>query len=136
MSFLNKILSNKKGAASDRRNRKQAEAKPAEKQEIKAEGATEVKLAGPVSRVILAPHLTEKTAALGSANKFVFLVEKTANKIEIKRAVESQYGVRVIGVHIVNTHGKERRRGRQVGWKPGHKKAIVKIKEGQTIELG
>lgn len=136
MSFLNKILSNKKDASRDRRSRKQAEAKPTEKREAKAEAAAEIKLAGPVSRVILAPHITEKTAALGAANKFVFLVEKTTNKIEVKRAVESQYGVRVTDVHIVNTRGKERRRGWQIGWKPGHKKAIVKIKEGQTIELG
>ena len=81
------------------------------------------------------PHITEKSAMLGGENKYIFLVGPRANKIEVKKAVEGRYGVSVRNVNILNMPGKERRRGRQIGWKPGFKKAIVKVKEGQKIEL-
>lgn len=86
------------------------------------------------SGVLIFPHLTEKATALGKANAYVFSVAGQANKVGVKRAVEAQYGVAVGQVRILNMPGKERRRGRQIGWKPGFKKAIVKVKGGQSIE--
>lgn len=85
--------------------------------------------------VIRVPRITERTSMLAKENKYVFLVDSQANKVEIARAVRARYGVDIRSVNIINIPGKERRRGRQIGWKPGFKKAIVKVKEGQTIEI-
>lgn len=85
--------------------------------------------------VLLTHRLTEKSSNLAAENKFVFLVQKSANKPQVKKSVESKFGVKVQDVHIVNLPAKERRRGNQIGWKPGVKKAVVKIQEGQTIEI-
>lgn len=88
-----------------------------------------------ITGVIRAPHVTEKASGMAEDNKYVFLVNKRANKPEILQAIEARYGVKVDALNVINTHGKERRRGRQIGWKAGFKKAIVKIEQGQTIEI-
>lgn len=85
--------------------------------------------------IIKSPHITEKAAQLSKKNQYVFKVSPTANKREIKEAIEKIYGVEVIKVRIINVPSKERRLGRVSGKKGGYKKAIVKIKEGQTIEV-
>jgi len=87
------------------------------------------------SGILVSPHVTEKATDLEAENKYVFKVFKNANKIEIKKAIEQVYGVKVLGVNIINIPRKKRRLGRTSGWKKGFKKAIVKIKEGQKIEV-
>ncbi len=86
-------------------------------------------------RVLKTPHVTEKATDLTKENKYVFKVWPESNKIEIKKAVERIYGVDVLSVNIVNIHPKKKRLGRTIGLKSGYKKAIVKIKEGQKIEI-
>jgi large subunit ribosomal protein L23 len=86
-------------------------------------------------RILKAPHITEKATKLTEKNQYVFKVFPNANKTEIKKAIESLYGVDVINVKIINIPKKERRLGRITGWRKGYKKAIVRIKEGQKIEV-
>ncbi len=86
-------------------------------------------------RVLGAPHVTEKATALTEENKYVFKVLPRTNKIEIKKAVEDLYGVDVVKVRIINVPKRRRRLGKQKGWRKGYKKAIVKIKKGQKIEI-
>jgi large subunit ribosomal protein L23 len=62
-------------------------------------------------------------------------VTKETNKIEIKRAVESNYNVEVTGVRIINIPRRKVRVGKNEGWKKGYKKAIVEVKKGQSIEI-
>ena len=90
---------------------------------------------GSASRILKSPHITEKAASLAEKNQYVFKIFKKANKNEIKKSIEGLYGVDVLGVKIINVFKKPRRMGRQAGYKPGYKKAIVKIKEGQKIEI-
>ncbi|RJQ14641.1 50S ribosomal protein L23 [Candidatus Parcubacteria bacterium] len=86
--------------------------------------------------MLLKPHISEKATDLASNyNRYVFRVLQSANKIDIKRAVESLYGVNVVSVHIVNIRSKPRRLGRIVGSTPGYKKAIVGLKSGQRIDI-
>jgi len=87
------------------------------------------------ARVLRGAHVTEKSARLAESNRFVFKVAPKANKIEIAKAIESLYKVKVTGVNIVNIPDKNRRRGRGIAVKPGYRKAIVAIKEGQSIEV-
>ncbi|MCD5396519.1 MAG: 50S ribosomal protein L23 [Candidatus Pacebacteria bacterium] len=84
---------------------------------------------------MIAPHITEKASYLAEKNQYVFKVSKDANKIEIKKAIGDLFGVEVEKIRIIKVPKKRRRRGRIEGWKKGYKKAIVKIKEGQKIEI-
>lgn len=86
-------------------------------------------------RVLKEPHITEKATDLVEKNQYVFKVWPQANKTEIKKAIEDLYGVKVVEVKIIKVPPKRRRLGRIEGWRKGYKKAIVKIKEGQKIEV-
>ena len=78
-----------------------------------------------VQDVIRRPLITEKsTAQRTTVNVVAFEVDRRANKIEIKRAVEAQFDRKVAEVRVVSMHGKERRQGRYVGHKPNWKKAF------------
>jgi large subunit ribosomal protein L23 len=85
--------------------------------------------------VLESPHITEKATELTKHNQYVFRVLPRANKVEVKKDVENLYGVDVVDVKIINVPRKRRRLGRFLGWRKGYKKAIVKIKEGQKIEV-
>lgn len=85
--------------------------------------------------ILLRPHITEKTAAAAQNRTYVFAVGDSANKAQIKKAVESRYNVLVTNVRVLNTDGKQVRRGRQIGWRKGVKKAYATIREGQQIEV-
>jgi len=80
-------------------------------------------------------HVTEKATDLSKNDQYVFEVFPKANKPEIKKAIEEIFDVDVISVNIVKTPSKRRRLGRTFGWRKGHKKAIVKIKKGQKIDI-
>lgn len=85
--------------------------------------------------IILRPVVTEKTMDLLADNKYTFYVDRDANKVEIKDAIEEIFHVRVEKVHTMNVTGKKRRMGRFVGRKPNRKKAIVSLKPGHKIPL-
>jgi large subunit ribosomal protein L23 len=88
------------------------------------------------SKILLSPHVTEKAAILAEDdNKYIFKVYSGTNKIEIKKAVESLYNVKVVGVRIINIPSKQIRVGGKIGLKKGYKKAIVELMEGQKIEI-
>lgn len=86
-------------------------------------------------RVLKSPHITEKATDLTKKNQYIFKVYSGVNKVEIKKAIEDVYGVNVLDVKIINVSPKRRRLGRISGWRKGYKKAIIKIKEGQKIEV-
>ena len=85
--------------------------------------------------ILLHPHITEKSATQASRRTYAFVIAPNANKQEVKQAVQSRYNVDVTDVRIVIVRGKEIRRGRQIGWKQGIKKAYVTLREGQQIEI-
>ena len=85
--------------------------------------------------VLRAPHATEKSTAASEKAIYTFRVAPGANKHMVAGAVASRYGVAVERVRMMVVPAKERRRGRQIGWTPGFKKAIVQLKGGQKIEI-
>ncbi len=86
--------------------------------------------------VIKRPLVTEKgTIARDEANQYVFEVDRRANKIEIEKAVEKLFKVKVLNVRTSNVAGKKKRVGRVMGRKSDWKKAVVKLAPGQTIEV-
>ncbi|HEY4510057.1 MAG TPA: 50S ribosomal protein L23 [Candidatus Paceibacterota bacterium] len=109
--------------------RQKSEGKPAKS------ATTQLKAAVSMSSHISSPHITEKATDLASKNQYVFIVSRQANKSEIARAVGKMYNVNVKGVRIVNVHAKKMRLGRIQGVKTGYKKAMVKLAEGQKIDI-
>lgn len=84
--------------------------------------------------IIKAPHITEKATNKEGEGKYTFKIFKNANKIEVKKAVENIFNVKVANVRIVNIPNKKRQRGRVSGWKNGYKKAIATLEKGYKIE--
>jgi len=85
--------------------------------------------------IIKAPIITEKTTALNENNVVTFSVDVKANKTQIKQAIEEIFNVKVESVNVINVHPKKKRVGRYSGYTKKVKKAIVKLKEGSSIEL-
>ena len=86
--------------------------------------------------VLLRPVVTERSMDDTAEKKYTFIVDKRANKTEIKAAVEEAFGVQVVSVNTANFQGKLKRQGRFEGYTPAYKKAIVKLSESsKTIEF-
>jgi len=86
--------------------------------------------------IVLRPLITEKGNQLKMAsNQYLFQVDREANKIQIKEAVEEIWNVRVTAVRTIRIPGKKKRMGRFEGRRPDWKKAVVTLKQGETIEL-
>lgn len=85
--------------------------------------------------IIIKPVVTEKSVDLMQENKYCFRVAKDANKIEIKNAIEEIFKVTVVNVNTVNVHGKMKRMGRTQGMTASWKKAVVTLREGDSIEV-
>jgi large subunit ribosomal protein L23 len=87
-------------------------------------------------RTIVRPLITEKSsAAYQDRGEYTFEVHPDASKTQIRSAIEQLFGVKVTGVWTMNIRGKERRMGRTTGRRPNWKKAIVTLREGDTIEI-
>jgi large subunit ribosomal protein L23 len=85
--------------------------------------------------LIANPRVSEKAAILTSKGTYVFNVPTSANKIEVRKAVEKQYKVNVVRVNMLRGEGKMVRRGRATGQRTDWKKALVTLKAGQKIEI-
>ncbi len=86
--------------------------------------------------VIKKPHVTEKTSLSSDANNTVaVIVDKAANKIEIKQAIENLFKVKVDAVRTVTVAGKVKRAGKTYGKRSNWKKAYITLQEGQSIDF-
>ncbi|MGI6452861.1 MAG: 50S ribosomal protein L23 [Syntrophomonadaceae bacterium] len=85
--------------------------------------------------IIIKPVVTEKSMNMLAENKYTFIVDKKANKTEIKNAVENIFDVKVEAVRTLIMKGKPKRVGRFLGKKPDRKKAIITLKPGHKIPL-
>jgi large subunit ribosomal protein L23 len=87
-------------------------------------------------QVVLRPLLTEKGTRLKEeGNQYIFRVARTANKVEIRQAIEHLFKVTVLDVRTARVRGKVKRLGRFEGRRPDWKKAIATLKKGDSIEL-
>ena len=87
------------------------------------------------NEVLLAPVVSEKSYSLIDDNKYSFRIHPDAHKTQVRQAVEQLFDVKVQRVNIVKVQAKPKRRGMSIGQRPGWKKAIVQVREGQTIEI-
>jgi large subunit ribosomal protein L23 len=87
------------------------------------------------NEVLLAPVVTEKAYGLVDERKYSFRVHPAAHKTQVRQAVEQLFGVKVERVNISMVQPKPKRRGMHKGTKPGWKKAIVQLRQGDSIEI-
>ncbi|MDP3963600.1 MAG: 50S ribosomal protein L23 [bacterium] len=80
-------------------------------------------------------HVTEKATQLHAQNQYTFIVHETTTKFQTKAAIEKLFAVTVENVRMITIPRKKRMRGRLEGWKKGLRKAVVRVKEGQTIDM-
>ena len=88
-----------------------------------------------IARTLIRPVITEKSTLLNEENRYVFEVDKTANKYDIARAVEWAFDVKVVSVNTYRRRGKMKRRGLREKKRPDVKRAIVTLAPGDTIVL-
>jgi large subunit ribosomal protein L23 len=89
-----------------------------------------------IRNIIKKAIVTEKASMLKEKdNKYTFMVDKDANKFQIKNAIETLFNVKVESVHTANYLGKEKRMGMHSGYRNDWKKAIVKLGKGQEIQM-
>lgn len=105
-----------------------------------SDGWFTVPQAGPVSNgmdkfLIKNAIISEKAMAMSALGKYIFLVDGKATEPEIKKAIEGIYKVGVVKVNVINTKPKPKRLGRSVYMRPGFRKAIVTLKEGQKLDI-
>ncbi|KKS91224.1 MAG: 50S ribosomal protein L23 [Parcubacteria group bacterium GW2011_GWF2_43_11] len=122
------------------KHKKGEEKKPAPKKVVKKEvkpSPVKEQAAVPLKskKVLKWPHVTEKATDLTKVGQYIFNVYERANKPEIKKAVEDVYGVKVVSIKIIKIPPKRRRLGRIEGWRKAYKKAIVRLAQGQQIEI-
>lgn len=86
-------------------------------------------------QVVIAPVVSEKSYSLIEDNKYSFRVHPRAHKTQIRQAVEELFDVKVVSVNVLKVQAKPKRRGWHRGTKPGWKKAIVELREGDRIEI-
>lgn len=85
--------------------------------------------------IIIAPVVTEKSAMNAQNGVYTFKVDKRATKTQIKKTIEAQFGVHVEKINTLVTKPKDRRVGKYTGKTKVYKKAIVSLKDGETIEM-
>lgn len=136
MSIFDRL---KRTTTDDATTAKSSDAKPAKAAAKKAAPAKAAKQAttatAPMTQavsVLIRPLVTEKAALTGT---YVFAVQRTANKTEIAKAVEAQYGVKPLHVRTMNFFGKTIRWNNQEGRRQDWKKAVVRLPKGQTINV-
>lgn len=89
----------------------------------------------PNYEIIVKPLITEKTMKLVDEGKYTFEVKQGANKVEVKKAVEELFDVKVTAVNMINAQRKKRRVGKYEGLRPAVQKAIVSLAEGQKLDV-
>ncbi|MEK7131368.1 MAG: 50S ribosomal protein L23 [Patescibacteria group bacterium] len=118
---------------------KQSASVVVEEKKVKTENKTEhkVKLTDKslAFRVLVKPLVTEKSAIAENGNKYSFVVAKSANKNQIKIAIEEIYGVKPSQINVANIEGRRVRFGRTMGKRNDYKKAIITLPEGKTIDI-
>ncbi len=86
-------------------------------------------------RALIKPLVSEKASIMGAESKYFFAVERSANKIEIAKAIKQVYGIKPVNVNIINMKGKNVRTGKTLGRRKDWKKAIVTLLKGESIKI-
>jgi large subunit ribosomal protein L23 len=123
--FRKKIPATKKPAAK----------KKAEASEEKINSASGSKGSALSSSLLRMPHVSEKAARLADVGTYVFRVPMSAEKISVRKAVESLYNVKVASVRMVSLPGKPMNRGKRTAYRSDLKKALVTLAKGQKLDL-
>ncbi|MBN2197809.1 50S ribosomal protein L23 [Candidatus Wolfebacteria bacterium] len=125
----------KKIKSSEKEIEKKEIVKEIDEKKIKTKKEEKPKLVHGSAFLIKQAWISEKSTDLSALGKYIFIVNKKANKSEIKKAIESIYKVKVKSVNMINVKSKEKRLGRSLGKTSAFKKAIVTLKPGEKIDI-
>ena len=92
-------------------------------------------MTAPHARILKRQVLSEKSSSLSNTGTYAFVVDPRATKGDVREAVEAVFPVKVMSVRTISLPAKRMQRGKQRGWRPGYKKALVKLAEGNTIDV-
>ncbi len=84
---------------------------------------------------LVRPHLSERAVGMGEKGRYVFVVARHANKLQIREAVKALYGITPVAVHMINVRGKKVRFGKTLGKTRAWKKAIITLPAGSKIDI-
>ena len=131
-----KVLDTKKEAKKAAKKEGKKEGKKETKKEVSTKKTSSPKK-GPYKHagLLIRPAVTEKSTLMAEQGKYVFIVDTSANKIQIKMAIREVYGVQPTNVHTVKQNGKTVRWGRMKGKRSDYKKAYVTLKKGDKIDF-
>ncbi len=87
------------------------------------------------TQIIIEPIVSEKSYVLATAGKYTFRVHEKAHKTQIKQAIEELFDVKVLGVATLSVKGKPKRRGYTAGYRRSYRKAVVQVREGDSIPI-
>ena len=87
------------------------------------------------TQIIKYPIITDKATRLLENNQYSFIVDRYSDKLTIKAAIEYLFNVKVIKVNTCRLPRKKKRVGKYIGWKPQYKKAIIRLQDGDVINL-
>lgn len=87
------------------------------------------------AQIIKYPIITDKATQLLENNQYSFVVDRYSDKISIKESIEQLFDVKIVKINTCRLPRKQKRVGKYIGWKPQYKKAIVKLAEGDVINL-
>ncbi|MBT3816991.1 MAG: 50S ribosomal protein L23 [Candidatus Magasanikbacteria bacterium] len=131
MGLLNKKKTKKEEVAVENTDAKKKTAVKKQAAPKKKSG----KLSVNALRILKKPVLSEKTTSQESGGQYTFIVDKDANKIEVKKAIEQVYGVRPAKVNMIWVEGKRKQSGKFTGRRSDYKKAIVSLPKGKRIDI-
>ncbi len=114
---------------------KSEEKKEEAKEVLPKPSAKQIKAGAFTYEAIKQPHISEKASYLAEKDQYIFEVSSSSNKNEIKKSIEGIYHVDVLSVNVVRVPSKKRRVGKTEGFRKGYKKAVIKVKNGQKIEI-
>jgi len=125
----------KKDASLDAVEVKETKPKKVAKKATTLTATGKVALHGTAHKILIAPIVSEKSTMNEANHVYTFLVEKNANKIEIKKAIQEVYGVKPLKVRTILNDGKSTRFGRTMGRRSSYKKAIVTTSKDQRLAI-
>ena len=131
---VEKTEKEEKGPVAKKEEKKEKVTKPA-KAVAKETKETKAKVSLTADKILVRPLVTEKAAVAQSLNKYSFVVNRSATKDQVKRAIGEVYGVTPKDVNIINVSGKVVRFGRTVGRRSDYKKAVITLAKGKSINI-
>jgi large subunit ribosomal protein L23 len=135
MGILDKVTKKDESKKATKKSKKTSKASGAKKDSKKKKDAVKADIHSSAYKILVQPHVTEKAAQFEANGKYVFRVAISSTKDDVKKAIRKVYGVSPRKVHMINVLGDKSRSGHKNRKPASYKKAIVTLKDGESIQI-